>query len=167
MNAHMNVTSAFSDILEKFGFYEMMVGVCTKGVRVHVYVSVGERKSSRERKRERERGVQLSWNLLCLSECASATPSSLLPLCRSRPQPLVRRPLKLPCFDRCSLCPNASQRTLWRLSHSPSRVPSSLSFSIRSHHSLFQASGQGFASNEEENHLHPRQASVHNVKARP
>lgn len=55
VNAHMNVTSAFSDILEKFGFYEMMVGVCTKGVRVHVYVSVGERKSSRERKRERER----------------------------------------------------------------------------------------------------------------
>lgn len=32
----------------------------------------------------------------------------------------MRRPLRLPCFDRCSLCPNASQRTLWRLSHSPS-----------------------------------------------
>lgn len=78
-----------------------------------------------------------SCNLVCLFECASATPPSLLPLCRSRPQPLVRRPLRLPCFDRCSLCPNASQRTLWRLSHSPS-LPLSLFPPFYSSHSQFQ-----------------------------
>lgn len=50
------------------------------------------------------------------------------PLRRSRPQPLVRQPLRLPCFDRCSLCPNASRRTLWRLSHSP-HTPSRFSSS--------------------------------------
>lgn len=110
-------------------------------------------------KRAAEREV-CSWNLLCLLECASATPSSLLPLCRSRQQPLVRRPLKLPCFDRCSLCPNASQRTLWRLSHSPSR--SLFSFFHYSLPSLTLPSfAPGFLSNEE-NHC---VANVHNVRA--
>lgn len=121
-----------------------------------------ERAKARERERERE---VCSWNLLCLLECASATPSSLLPLCRSRPQPLVRRPLKLPCFDRCSLCPNASQRTLWRLSHSPSR--SLFSFFLYSLPSLTLPSfGPGCASNEEENHR-ICVTSAHNVKACP
>lgn len=131
----------------------------TEGVRVHVYVSVAG-----ERRRAVEREV-CSWNLLCLLECASATPSSLLPLCRSRPQPLVRRLLKLPCFDRCSLCPNASRRTLWRLSHSPSR--SLFSFFLYSLPSLTLPSfGPGFASNKEENHrIHA--ANIHNVKACP
>lgn len=65
-------------------------------------------------------------SVVCVWACVYVTQSSASPshpsspLCRSRPQPLVRQPLRLPCFDRCSLCPNASLRTLWRLSHSPS-----------------------------------------------
>lgn len=81
-----------------------------------------------------ERDVSSS-NLLCLFECASAphhSPTPPPPLRRSRPYPLVRRPLRLPCFDRCSLCPNASQRTLWRLSHAPLSLFLSLSYSFPS-----------------------------------
>lgn len=65
-------------------------------------------------------------------------PSS--PLRRSRPQPLARQPLRLPCFDRCSLCPNASRRTLWRLSHPPHThpySPSLLFFFSSPLHSLY------------------------------
>lgn len=145
----------------------MTVGACCEYKRSKMCLWGGRTKAAERKKaseRERKREV-CSWNLLCLLECASATPSSLLPLCRSRPQPLVRRPLKLPCFDRCSLCPNASQRTLWRLSHSPSR--SLFSFFLYSLPSLTLPSfGPGFASNEEENHR-ICVASAHNVKACP
>lgn len=122
----------------------------------------GEREQQ-QRERERERGREVcSWNLLCLLECASATPPSLLPLRRSRPQPLVRRPLKLPCFDRCSLCPNASQRTLWRLSHSPSR--SLFFFFLYSLPSLTLPSfGPGKKKRIHRIHV----ANVHNVKVCP
>lgn len=118
-------------------------------------------RGEKEREKEKEREV-CSWNLLCLLECASATPSSLLPLCRSRPQPLVRRPLKLPCFDRCSLCPNASRRTLWRLSHSPSRSCDSLFlYSLPS--LILPSLGPGITSNEQEKHG-TAIANIHNVQ---
>lgn len=99
---------------------------------IDAYVCIDTQSEVRTPRRVQRAGHKTSsnWADLCCCVCMLAAPKfearpppSLFPFCRSRLWPLVRRPLRLPCFDRCSLCPNASQRMLWRLSHSPSSSP--------------------------------------------